>query len=371
MSFAEQLGTFSITVRKKFFSLALTILTGSLLSGICSFFLYGYFFTSAGGGEGPPLATPWKNPFATAAFFISIAFVGAFLIFLIFKYNKIIILKIIFAFSILVTTFFFVFLFIYTIPYYILEEYTIYTYFQPRTEIIILVLALLAGLVFSIFTVISMVFKLTPQPFPQITAMLFAVLSGTFLATFLPTLGAVLVMIGLSIYDIISVFKGPIKKMAEISEERRLSNNTAPPLKNSTIEEGVAPVEPIVSEETAEEVNVTTNSIQEPTATTARSVEQEEYYYAEFVELGLGDLAFFGMLFSFALIKLGVFSAIAAFIGVIIGAIFTIKLLDRVKLMPGLPLSIGLGLLLAFGVWGILALSGYTGWGWINPNWYG
>jgi len=364
MSFADQLGTFSISVRKKFLALVLPILTCSVLSGICSFFVYGYFFTSAGGGEGPPMATPWKNPFATAAFFVGIAFIGAFLIFLIFKYNKIIILKIIFAFSIFVTTFFFLFLLVYTIPYYILEEYTVYSYFRPQTEIIILVLAIVAGVIYSVLTVVSMVFKLTPQPIPQIMAMLFAVLSGTFLATFLPTLGAVLVMIGLSIYDIISVFKGPIKKMAELSEVRNSAN------KESELEEqeqgSTSQHDPSRKEIATSEEDLLQASI-EP----SRTIQKEEYFYAEYVELGLGDLAFFGMLFSFALIKLGAFSSIAAFIGVIIGAILTIKLLDKVKLMPGLPISIGLGLLFAFGVWGIFALAGYHGWGWVSPNWYG
>ena len=37
-------------------------------------------------------------------------------------------------------------------------------------------------------------------------------------------------------------------------------------------------------------------------------------------------------------------------------------------MMPGLPLSIGLGLILAFAVWGILALAGYRGFGWNMPD---
>jgi multisubunit Na+/H+ antiporter MnhB subunit len=74
------------------------------------------------------------------------------------------------------------------------------------------------------------------------------------------------------------------------------------------------------------------------------------------------------MLFSFGLIRLGFFAAIGAFIGVFIGAIGTIKLLEKVRMMPGLPLSIGLGLILAFAIWGILALAGYRGWGWNAPD---
>ncbi|MHA1220863.1 MAG: hypothetical protein ACTSQB_03950, partial [Candidatus Heimdallarchaeota archaeon] len=109
---------------------------------------------------------------------------------------------------------------------------------------------------------------------------------------------------------------------------------------------------------------VVSDELPEPTR-----VEKPEYEYIDYIELGLGDLAFFGMLFSFALIKLGFFSAISAFIGVIIGAVITIKLLEKAKMMPGLPISIGLGLIFAFGVWGILTLSGYSGWGWVFPEW--
>ena len=209
-----------------------------------------------------------------------------------------------------------------------------------------------------------MVYQKLPKPFPQIFALLFAILSGTFLATFLPTVAAVLVMIGLSIYDIISVVKGPIKKIAELTEEGLDEEMDDEVPATASSDEATSEVPATTTTTTPTEDTPSTEVIPE----TSR-VEEPEYVYIDYVELGLGDLAFFGMLFSFALIKLGFFSAIAAFVGVIIGAVITIKLLDKKKMMPGLPISIGLGLIFAFGVWGIIALTNYTGWGFTLPNW--
>jgi len=358
LSYASQLGTFSITLRKRFLSISLPILICSVLSGICSWIVFGYFTGDFGGSE-MPQAEIGNSPYITAIVFVAIAFVGSTGIFLIIKYSGIKVLKAIFAVAILVTSFFFVFLIIFSTPYYVLDLTTENTVFSYRTEIIILVLSIVGGTIFAIITVLSMVYQIIPKPIPQVMALLFAVLSGTFLATFLPTLAAILVMIGLSIYDIISVFKGPIKKIAEITEERYNEENNI----SKTDEQEITAVEISSEEGSASETN-DTETITDP------RVDDSQYIYVDYIELGLGDLAFFGMLFSFALIKLGLYSAIAGFAGVVIGSIFTIRLLNKAKMMPGLPISIGLGLIFAFGVWGILKLVGFTGWGWIDPVWF-
>ncbi|NHJ47871.1 MAG: hypothetical protein FK733_08795 [Asgard group archaeon] len=368
MSYASQLGTFTVTIRKRFISFSIPILICSLLSGICSFIIFGYFNIGDSGGP-PPAAPPFggglfENAAYVALFYVGIAFIGAFGIFLIFKYGSIKLLKGIFAISIALTSFFFVFMFIITAPSYFLDLLKEGHVFSPRTNTIIMVIGIVMGLAYATLTVISMVYQVIKHPMPQIMAMLFAVLAGTFLATFLPTLAAVFVMIGLSIYDIISVFRGPIKKMAEISDER-YNNETG------TDDELPIDNDQEINDESLENVTIEdeTEKLKEIEDEITSRVEKQEYEYVEYIELGLGDLAFFGTLISFALIKLGFFSAIAAFVGVIIGAIGTIKLLDKVKMMPGLPLSIGIGLVLAFGVWGILTLTGYDGWGYIYPNW--
>ncbi|TFF84602.1 hypothetical protein EU523_01555, partial [Candidatus Heimdallarchaeota archaeon] len=333
-------------------------------------------------GEGPPSATPVPDTntisaLLNALFYVAIAFIGAFVIFLIIKSGKMKILKIIFASSIAITSFFFIFLLTLAVPYYLGNLFWGITAFSTTTYWVIFSLGIVFGLAYSILTILSMVYEKTPQPLPQIMAMLFAVLAGTYLATFLPTLVSIFVMIGLSIYDIISVFRGPIKKIAEISEERYNDQ-----MNNETTEESLSEKEVIgqLEEESTEQLenNAEIDSLQDtvendPPESLSQNMEdsENEITHSPFIELGLGDLAFFGMLFSFALVRLGFFSATAAFVGVIIGAVGTIKLLEKTNMMPGLPLSIGLGLILAFLVWGILALSGYSGWGWNNPEWFG
>ena len=369
MGYASQLGTFSVTIKKKFISLAIPIMIISVLSGICSVIIFGYFNSDAGGGEGPPPATPvpGDNPGSAALnalFYVGIAFIGAFAIFFIFKYGKIKLLKAFFAIAIALTSFFFIFLLVYSAPYFFLDIFLPGGVFRPVTDWIIISVAIALGLGYAALTVVSMVYKLTAEPICQLMAMLFAVLAGTFLATFLPMLASVFVMIGLSIYDIISVFRGPIKKIAEVSQEReneRFNNSEDSSSESIPEESDVEIIVPI------EDKSITSTDVDTPNIDAA--LDEAEFQYADYIELGLGDLAFFGMLFSFALIRLGFFSAIGAFIGVVIGAIGTIKLLEKVQMMPGLPLSIGLGLILAFGVWGIIALTGYSGWGWISPDW--
>jgi len=138
---------------------------------------------------------------------------------------------------------------------------------------------------------------------------------GSFLGIFLPSWTAFLMLTLFSIWDIYAVKKGPIKQILD------LTNNT--------------------------DVNYT-NQL---------SVSSEEW------EIGLGDLVFYTMLtshvlyicnapenyFSF-LIDYGIVVAItpyfATIAGVIIGAKITFKLLKKSKVLPGLPISIGLGILL-------------------------
>ncbi|MEA2071352.1 MAG: hypothetical protein U9O98_08685 [Asgard group archaeon] len=325
-----------------------------------------------GGSDTAPQGTilPGDNPgiaALNALIYVGIAFIGATVIFLIFRSGKIKLLKAIFAFAIFVTSFFFVFLFVIAAPYYLANYFYGIDGFSELTYYIIVAIAILFGLLYSVLTVLSMVYLILPTPMPQIMALLFAVLAGTYLATFLPMFTGLFVMIGLSIYDIISVFKGPIRKMAEVNEERQQQESNTESIEETNKMNKIAEDEQLQkisssNEPYNEDQSVLSNSQLRNNANDEKLI--------EYVELGLGDIAFFGMLFSFTLLRLGFFPAIGAFIGVILGVIGTIKLLEKVKMMPGLPLSIGLGLVLGFAVWGILLLVNYTGWGIITPDWF-
>jgi hypothetical protein len=64
--------------------------------------------------------------------------------------------------------------------------------------------------------------------------------------------------------------------------------------------------------------------------------------------IGMGDLVFYSMLVSTAMMNLGTLAYVGAFIGVAVGSFLGFKLLERREILPGLPLAIGIGLAAMF-----------------------
>jgi hypothetical protein len=128
-------------------------------------------------------------------------------------------------------------------------------------------------------------------------------------------------LIGISIWDIISVKKGPIKKIMEST------GNIDPDF----------------------EKKVASGEIQ------LADLEDSD------LEIGIGDLAFYSMLASHTLIAslfltenwiFALLATIAAIVGIILGSKLTIRALEHNKILPGLPLSIFIGI----GLVGIMVL---------------
>ncbi len=119
-------------------------------------------------------------------------------------------------------------------------------------------------------------------------------LTGTFLGASVPTLTAVILLAALAVYDLISVYRGPIGKIAEMTD-------------------------------------------------------LEEFKGAVFtvgdLTIGMGDLVFYSMLVSNAMINLGALAYLGTFLGVVAGSLLGFKMLERREMFPGLPFAIGLGLL--------------------------
>lgn len=122
-------------------------------------------------------------------------------------------------------------------------------------------------------------------------------LTGTFLGTSIPALTAIVLLAALAVYDLISVYRGPIGKIAEMTD-------------------------------------------------------LEDFQGAVFtvgdLTIGMGDLVFYSMLVSTAMMNLGTLAYIGAFIGVAVGSFLGFKLLERREILPGLPLAIGIGLAAMF-----------------------
>jgi presenilin-like A22 family membrane protease len=122
-------------------------------------------------------------------------------------------------------------------------------------------------------------------------------LTGTFLGVSIPTLTAIVLLLALAGYDLFAVYRGPIGKIAQ-------------------------------------------------------STDLEDFTGAVFtygdLTVGMGDMVFYSMLASNAMMNFGTLSFFAAAVGLIIGAYLGFKMLEGRDMFPGLPFAIILGLGLMF-----------------------
>lgn len=122
-------------------------------------------------------------------------------------------------------------------------------------------------------------------------------LTGTFLGVSIPTLTAVALLLALAGYDLFAVYKGPIGKMAQ-------------------------------------------------------STDLEEFTGAVFtygdLTVGMGDMVFYSMLASIAMMNFGPLAFLAASIGLVVGAYLGFKMLEGRDMFPGLPFAVILGLVFMY-----------------------
>lgn len=119
-------------------------------------------------------------------------------------------------------------------------------------------------------------------------------LTGTFLGVSIPTMTATVLLIALAVYDLVSVYRGPIGKIAEMADLEDF--------KGAVLTVGD-------------------------------------------LTIGMGDLVFYSMLVSNAMVNFGELAYVGAFAGVLIGSFLGFKMLERRDVFPGLPIAICLGLI--------------------------
>lgn len=236
-----------------------------------------------------------------ALFYLSFGIIGGFFIFLIIKYGKMKLLKAILFVSFLILT----------IMIMIFYGYFLTVIFNIKySDIPLTVISIVLGflITYQLFS------EKTSEMRRNISLLIIGGSLGSFLAIWLPSWTAFLMLALFSIWDIYAVRKGPIKQIVELNQ------------------------------------NDEDNYMKQ------LSFGSEEW------EIGLGDLVFYTMLtshilyncrvpytyFSF-LMNYGVIISIVPFcmsvLGVLIGVKITFKLLEKRKLLPGLPISIGLGII--------------------------
>ena len=119
---------------------------------------------------------------------------------------------------------------------------------------------------------------------------------GAFLGLTIPPLSAIFILLLLAVYDIIAVYYGPVGEIASHGLENL----------------------PGIS------------------------------FSFKDVHIGLGDLTFYSMLISHALIYFGEKACIFSVVGVLLGSFLAFKLLEKRGMFPGLPIPIVLGLVLMY-----------------------
>jgi len=234
-----------------------------------------------------------------ALFYLGFGIIGGIMILLIIKYGKMQLLR-----AILFTSF----LLIITMIVILYGYFLAIILHLVNYEIPLFIISIILGLIicFQIFS------ENTSNNRKNAALLIIGGSLGSFLGIFLPSWTTFLMLALFSLWDIYAVKKGPIKQIVELTSENRKNYM-------STL-----------------------------------SFSSEEW------EIGLGDLVFYTMLtshvlyvcnmqdtyFSF-LLKYATFISIIPFfstlIGVILGAKITFRLLLKRKILPGLPISIGLG----------------------------
>jgi hypothetical protein len=165
--------------------------------------------------------------------------------------------------------------------------------------------------VFTIL-ILYLYFRSTSIKIKNFIVLYIGLLIGASMAVLMPLWTTLAILIGISLWDMFAVLykRGPIKQLIDIVSE---PNDT----RNSLSEE---------------EIN--------------EKIGSGEYTYdTSKLEIGIGDLAFYSMLTSSALVQTNnVIIMILTSIAIMIGTGITIMGLQRNKILPGLPISIFLGI---------------------------
>jgi len=122
-------------------------------------------------------------------------------------------------------------------------------------------------------------------------------LIGSFLAHSIPLLSAVALLAALAAYDTLSVYKGPIGRLVESANLREFAGAV---------------------------------------------------FTMGDVTVGMGDMVFYSMLVSVALLDFGLWPYIMSSLGTLLGAYLGIRMLEKRDYFPGLPLAVSAGLLMMF-----------------------
>ena len=158
--------------------------------------------------------------------------------------------------------------------------------FVPSLEVLVLPLSIVIAVIFDLA-----IFRLGSKARNTAVICLGGAL-GVFFGNFIPFLSAVFILAFLSVYDVFAVYYGPVGKIAHLGLDQL---------------QGLS-------------------------------------YSFKDVQMGLGDLVFYSMLSGSMLFNFGLISWLVSLVGILGGSFFTLVMLEKKGIFPGLPFPILLGL---------------------------
>jgi hypothetical protein len=306
----EFIPQFFPTYRIKTFLFPLPILFVIIFAGLLAYLTYIIAGVQVDGGYFPEEEFGAFGVVLNAIIFTSMAALSAFIIIFLTKRLGIKVLKYIFGLSFGFIGFFLTYMFGDVITYLIFIQF-------PETDVLINLYWLIVYIFLPIFIGIFIFYLL----FKYFTSKSIKVKNGVILyisllisasmSIILPLWTTLAILIGISLWDIFAVLykRGPIKEMIDIASNQGMQNN-------------------ILEEEVKEKIE-----------------KGDAIYDTSKLEIGIGDLAFYSLLTSSILINTrNIFLMVLSTIAIIIGTAITISGLKRNKILPGLPISIFLGI---------------------------
>ncbi|MFX1501638.1 MAG: hypothetical protein ACFFDH_11800 [Promethearchaeota archaeon] len=288
-------------IKRKLYPLPIILVV--LFAGILAYLSYivaGYHYD---GGYFPESEMGVLGGLLNGLVYTALAVISAFIIIFIIKKKGIDFLKYIFGFSFGLIGFLQTYFFGYIVLFLLFSNYPI-LFDLSHAELIFLSIVFIFLMIYQYFTSKSIKTK-------NFVVLYIGLLIGATMGILMPLWTTLSILIGISCWDIFAVLykHGPIKQLIEIA---------------STPED-----EDIISKEELD-----------------HKIKSGEYEYdTSKLEIGIGDLAFYSMLTSSALVQTNnILVMILTAVAIIIGTGITISGLKRNKLLPGLPISIFLGI---------------------------
>jgi hypothetical protein len=313
-----------------------------------------------------------------ALIFLVIAVIGGFGIYLLFKLRKRMTIKAVFGTLLMVVAFatcaFFGFM-VYRMVFY--QTGLDITEFQLMTILTVVSAPIGIFISYSLFS------GRVPIEYRNFALLLIGALMGSFLAALLPLYGVIPLVITISLFDIYSVRQGPIKKIMSLGEDD--SDSKKP---ESTAKKAPEPAAVEAAPE-AETSPASKSKPATPKPKPAVSIEDDTdlmmLYEAPEWSIGIGDFVIYSMFAAFTLTHMlqflpyyGFYTPLVGFVlpwlvflitttGLLVGYTYTLKLLSRKELLPGLPLAVAFGLIAFLGSLGVMEIVNLLAYGKFAP----